>query len=234
MASEELREQIDSKRTIRSFVRRVGRITASQQNALDNLFEKYAITNKKTEFNFEEIFGRNAPCVLEIGFGNGSSLAEMAEASPEKNFIGIEVHRPGIGRLLSLVQEKNLSNVRVIDGDAVEILKNNISDQSLAGVQLFFPDPWPKKRHHKRRIVQKEWLDLIERKMAGAGVLHMATDWQNYAEHMLEVLEQHDKYENIVGQGEFSSRPDFRPETKFECRGKNLGHGVWDLLYRKK
>ncbi len=223
------------RKTIKSFVRRVGRATAAQRDALDNHYEKHSLQPGPSEtFNKQEIFGRDAKVVFEIGFGNGASLAKMAAAAPEKDFIGIEVHRPGIGHLLNLVEQGNLTNVRIMEGDAIEVLQNNIPDGFLHGVQLFFPDPWPKKRHHKRRIVQPPWVNRIYTKLEKGGFLHMATDWENYAEHMLEVLEADERFENPHGAGNYSPRPEHRPETKFERRGIDLGHGVWDLLYKKK
>ncbi len=219
-------------RAVRSFVRREGRLTEAQLRALEQLQERWGITFSDQPLDYAAAFGRDAPTVLEIGFGNGESLAAMAAAAPGTNFIGVEVHRPGVGRLLNLVEEQGLQNVRVICHDAVEVLQQQISDHSLAGLQLYFPDPWPKKRHHKRRIVQPAWVQLVARKLRPGGLLHMATDWEDYALHMLEVMEASTAFENTAGAGRFSPHQGNRPETKFERRGRRKGHGVWDLIYR--
>ena len=180
----------------------------------------------------DALFEKTAAVTLEIGFGDGVSLAAMAKAAPHKNFIGIEVHRPGVGRLLHLIQENELTNLRVMDDDAVQILKNRIPVDSLDRVQLFFPDPWHKKRHNKRRIVQPEFVSLIASRLKKEGVFHLATDWEPYAEYMAEVLEASSEFKSL-GSKPFSEKPDSRPTTKFETRGLKLGHGVWDLLYQK-
>ena len=219
-------------RIIRSFVRREGRITSSQQRALQDLWPRYGL-EADAPLNMESIFGRKAPCTLEIGFGNGDALATMAEQQPQCDFIGIEVHRPGVGRLLQHLEAHKLDNVRVMREDAVEILKSCIADNSLDRVLLFFPDPWHKKRHHKRRIVQAGFIELLARKIRPGGCLHMATDWEDYAVHMLEVMERSPAFRNRAGAGNFSPRPAYRPVTKFEQRGQRLGHGVWDLLYER-
>ncbi len=220
---------------IKSFVRRVGRVTQAQSDALELFYDKHNLAPEPAEqLDKEKIFGREAPVVFEIGFGNGTSLAKMAAAAPDTDYIGIEVHRPGIGHLLNLIEQGNLTNVKIMEGDAVEVLQNNMPDGFLHGVQLFFPDPWPKKRHFKRRIVQPAWVDRIYSKLEKGGFLHMATDWENYAEHMLEVLESDDRFENPNGAGNYAPRPEHRPETKFERRGIDLGHGVWDLIYIKR
>jgi len=178
-------------------------------------------------------FARSAPVVLEIGFGMGDSLAQQAITQSQNNFIGIEVHRPGVGHLLSLIAKHELNNIRIYCTDAVEALKHCIPDNSLDSVQIFFPDPWPKKRHHKRRLVQRPIVKLIVSKLKAGGTLHLATDWENYAEHMLEVLNACSELTNTSTNGPFVERPDSRPLTKFESRGKRLGHGVWDLVFRK-
>jgi tRNA (guanine-N7-)-methyltransferase len=180
-----------------------------------------------------ELFGREAPVVVEIGFGMGKSLVEMAAASPEKDFIGIEVHRPGVGACLGDAGELGLTNLRVMEHDAVEVLKNMLPQESLSRLQLFFPDPWHKKRHHKRRIVQAEFVELIRTKLAIGGHLHMATDWEPYAQHMAEVANANEGYTNTASEGDYVPRPDYRPITKFETRGQKLGHGVWDLIYKR-
>ena len=220
-------------RPIRSFVRREGRLTKGQERALSELWGKFGINNEASILNFDKIFKRSVPRVLEIGFGNGHSLAEMATAHPEKDYLGIEVHRPGVGALLLLIEEHGLSNVRLICDDAVEVIKHRIADNSLDRVQLFFPDPWHKKRHHKRRIIQSDFVSLIAQKIKPGGLFHMATDWEDYAFHMVEIMNSSVDFTNTANDGEFVARPDYRPLTKFEQRGQRLGHGVWDLIYQK-
>jgi tRNA (guanine-N7-)-methyltransferase len=219
-------------RPIRSFMRRQGRITAAQDAALENLWPVFGLT-PGTPFRLQEVFGREAPTILEIGFGNGESLAKMAAEAPEKDFIGIEVHRPGVGHLLLKIDELGLNNVRVYCADAVEVLTTEIAANSLDGVQVFFPDPWHKKRHHKRRLINPEFVSLLTEKLRPGGILHCATDWEDYAHQMLEVLGSEPYLRNRTGRGNFSERPDSRPLTKFEARGHRLGHGVWDLLFEK-
>jgi tRNA (guanine-N7-)-methyltransferase len=181
----------------------------------------------------ERRFGREADTVLEIGFGMGASLVQMAKDAPEQNFIGIEVHKPGVGSCLSDAAIAGVTNLRVYHHDAMEVLEHAIADGSLARVQLFFPDPWHKKRHHKRRIVQAEFAELIRRKLKIGGVFHMATDWEEYSEHMLEVMQAAPGYQNQSADGSVVPRPDHRPLTKFEARGHRLGHGVWDLMFER-
>jgi tRNA (guanine-N7-)-methyltransferase len=219
-------------RVIRSYVRREGRITAAQQRALQDLWPRYGL-EADAPLDLAAIFGRSAPCTLEIGFGNGDALLTMAEQQPGCDFIGIEVHRPGVGRLLQQLQERQPGNVRVMREDAVQILKNCLPDNSLDRLLLFFPDPWHKKRHHKRRIVQAGFIELLARKIRPGGYLHMATDWEDYARHMLAVLGQSTAFRNTATDGEYAPRPDYRPVTKFEQRGQRLGHGVWDLVYER-
>lgn len=223
----------EKRRRIRSFVLRTGRMTGGQQRAYDGLWPRFGLERKQGLINPERLFGNAAPVVLEIGFGMGDSLAQMAQESPDQNFIGIEVHRPGVGRLLYLVEQAENTNLRVYCDDAVEVLKSCIPDQSLQRLQLFFPDPWHKKRHNKRRIVQPDFMALVRKKLAIGGVFHAATDWEPYAEHMLEVMAQVPGFKNQAGQGQYSEKPDYRPETKFERRGERLGHGVWDLLFER-
>lgn len=218
-------------RKVRSFVLRTGRLSEHQKNAMNNHWEKYGLDFSATPYDFSAIFGNNHPVILEIGFGMGTSLVEMAQANPDKNYIGIEVHTPGVGACIALANEKNVTNLRVICHDAMEILNQSIADNCLAGLQLFFPDPWPKAKHHKRRIVQSDFIALIMRKLTTGGFIHMATDWENYAEHMLAVLQQCKALYNTSTTGDYIPRPDFRPLTKFEQRGQNLGHGVWDLYF---
>jgi len=221
-------------RKIRSFVRREGRLTTGQQHALDTLWPKYGIDMSDTALDLGSIFGNEQPVILEIGFGNGDSLAQMAKGNPGLNYLGIEVHRPGVGHLLYLIEKQGIENLRIMSEDAVEIIRNQIPEQALTGVQLFFPDPWPKKKHHKRRIVQPEFVKLLASRLKPGGFFHMATDWENYAEHMLEVMSAAEDFENSTKEGDFIPRPDSRPLTKFEQRGQRLGHGVWDLLYIRK
>ncbi|MDP5137645.1 tRNA (guanosine(46)-N7)-methyltransferase TrmB [Rheinheimera baltica] len=221
-------------RKIRSFVLREGRLTKGQQHALDTYWQDYGLTYQATPLALDSVFGRSNEKVLEIGFGMGKSLVEMAKAAPEKDFIGIEVHRPGVGACLSDAVNQQVKNLKVFEHDAVEILEHTIADNSLDTVQLFFPDPWHKKRHHKRRIVQAEFVQLLRRKLKPGGVFHMATDWENYAEHMLEVMQGASGFANMSADNSYVARPEHRPLTKFEQRGQRLGHGVWDLMFKKE
>ncbi len=223
-------------RKIRSYVLREGRLTAGQERAFATLWPKFGIdfTPGQT-LNLPAIFGNDHPRVLEIGFGNGASLAQMAANNPEQNYLGIEVHSPGVGRLLLDIEERGLTNLRVIRHDAVEVLERGIAPHSLDAAYLFFPDPWHKKRHHKRRILQPSLIQLLAVALRPGGIFHAATDWENYAEQMLQVLSAvDDLFENTAGPGKFSPRPDYRPVTKFEQRGERLGHGVWDLIFKRK
>lgn len=217
---------------IRSFIRRQGRITPGQQQAIDQLWPKYGLELDQPQ-QFSQIFGRSAPLFLEIGFGNGETLVEMAVANPDHNFLGVEVHKPGIGHILLQLQQRELTNVRVYCHDAIDILEQQLADNSLAGVHLFFPDPWPKKRHHKRRIVRPDFIGIITRKLQQGGYFHAATDWENYAQHMLKLLNKQQILVNESADRKYCKRPDYRPITKFERRGIHLGHCVWDLIYRK-
>ncbi len=220
-------------RRIKSFVLRQGRLTKGQQQAIETQWPKYGVPFQPEPLNFTELFGRQAPTFLEIGFGMGKSLAQMAQDHPENNYLGIEVHRPGVGALLKEVAERGLTNIRVMNHDAIEVLDKMIPDASLAGVYLFFPDPWHKKRHHKRRIVQPEFAQKIAQKLQPNGIFHMATDWEDYAHHMMEVMTQAPHFQNTQPEGHFTPRPNYRPLTKFEARGQKLGHGVWDLIFTK-
>jgi tRNA (guanine-N7-)-methyltransferase len=219
-------------RTIRSFVRREGRITRAQEQALTCLWPRYGL-EAGVPLDLDGCFGRHAPRTLEIGFGNGASLAGMAGQEPAADFLGIEVHRPGVGHLLLELEQRDLGNVRVICADAVEVLEHCLPDAALDRVLLFFPDPWPKKRHHKRRIIQPDVVELLARKLRPGGILHMATDWEHYAQHMLEVMAGTASFRNRAGPGNASPRPDYRPVTKFEQRGLRLGHEVRDLLFER-
>jgi tRNA (guanine-N7-)-methyltransferase len=221
-------------RTIRSFVKREGRLTPGQQYALDNYWAHFGINYTENLIDFEKIFGRIAPTVLEIGFGNGESLWQMASHHADKNYIGVDVHRPGVGRLLHLIHTSEINNLRLSNYDAVEVLKHQIPDQSLDRVQLYFPDPWHKNKHHKRRIVQPDFVELVAQKLKPGGIFHLATDWEDYALQMKDILNASDTYINLSSDNTFVAKPDERPTTKFEHRGHRLGHGVWDLLYTRK
>lgn len=218
------------RRTVRSYVIRGGRLTSSQQQALETLWPVYGVSDVRAPFDAQQHFGRAAPLVLEIGFGMGDSLLEMARCNPDKDFIGIEVHRPGVGRLLHEIQAQGLGNLRVYCHDAKEILRDCIADGALSCVQIFFPDPWHKKKHNKRRLVQAEFMELIRRKLAIGGKVHMATDWEPYAQHMMEVMGALPDYRNAAGVSQFSTATE-RPLTKFEKRGQRLGHVVNDLVF---
>lgn len=226
-------KEIKPHRPIRSFVRRGGRLTSAQQQALTLLWPKYGIAPSPAMLRFEAIFGRQAPTVVDIGFGNGEALAALAAAHPAQDYIGIEVHRPGIGRLLLKLEQAQLTNVRIYQGDARELLAIAFPDSALSLINIFFPDPWPKKRHHKRRLIQPDFTALLRSKLKIGGQVHLATDWQDYAGQMLAVMESTAGFENCAGLGNFSDRPDSRPQTKFERRGLLLGHRVYDLLFRR-
>lgn len=224
----------ESGRTIRSYSLRQGRITASQRAALETLWPIYGLSSHQT-LEASAIFKRDAPIIVEIGFGNGESLVQMAAAQPAADFLGIEVHRPGVGHLLLRLKELGLSNVRIYCSDAVEILTRNVADKSLAGINLFFPDPWPKKRHHKRRLVNPEFVEIVARKLKPGGSFHAATDWREYAQQMLSILEACPELRNTaVDDVHYPLRPLHRPLTKFEARGQRLGHEVWDLIFTRR
>lgn len=220
------------KKPIRSFVIRSGRMTEGQRGAFSQWWPQFGLSLFDGPIDPQAVFGNSNPLVVEVGFGMGDSLLAMAETSPDLNFIGIEVHPPGVGRLISNAGRLELSNLRVYMADATDVLSDCIADGSLTRFQLYFPDPWHKTKHHKRRIVQPAFVDLVVRKLAPEGVFHAATDWQNYADHMLEVLQGAEGLSNSVE--DFAPRPDYRPKTKFEARGERLGHGVWDLVFIKK
>lgn len=219
------------RREIKSYVMRAGRMTDGQQRGLDEGWPKFGLLLVDGLQDFDQVFGRQAPRTLEIGFGMGQSLLEMAKAAPEQDFIGIEVHRPGVGSLLNGLLTENISNVRVYSCDALEVLKNCVADASLDRLMLFFPDPWHKSRHHKRRIVQPEFAQLVRSKLKVGGIFHLATDWEPYAEYMLEVLNVAPGLTNLSADQTWVPRPAERPVTKFERRGERLGHGVWDLKF---
>jgi len=219
-------------RPIRSFVKREGKLTKGQQNAIDQGWDSFGVNLGDQQLDLIQLFGREAPVVLEIGFGNGLSLAEMATSFPEMGFFGIEVHKPGVGSLLVQVRKQELQNVRVSGDDAVQVLEKQIPDGSLERVQIFFPDPWHKKRHHKRRLIQPEFVETLVKKLRPKGRIHVATDWENYAEHILEVLSANQDLRNTAT--DYAPKPDYRPGTKYEARGVRLGHGVWDLVFEKE
>lgn len=219
------------RRTIKSFILRQGRLTQGQQRALDEQWPIFGIDYEAKPIDFAKLFGNHNPVILEIGFGNGESLLQMAAENPEQNFVGIEVHRPGVGHLLHLIHEQVVKNLRVMNYDAIDILQNQIAEHSLSRVQLYFPDPWHKTKHNKRRIVQASFLDMLAKLLKSDGQIHFATDWEHYARHMMATLEGHTQFSNNAAENEFSPKPDYRPTTKFERRGQRLGHGVWDLLF---
>ena len=221
-------------RTVRSFVRREGRMTNAQQRAFTTLWPVYGIDTTEETLRPELIFGRVAPLTLEIGFGNGKSLAEMALAAPERNFIGIEVHRPGAGNLLQALSRENITNVRILCTDAVDVLENCISAATIDKVQIFFPDPWHKKRHHKRRLIQPDFVKLLGTRLKQGGQLHIATDWPDYASHIIEVMQNTAEFIDTSSSGGCQARPEYRPITKFELRGKRLGNPVCDLIYQRQ
>lgn len=220
------------RRAIRSYVLRAGRMGTGQQRALDELGPRFVLPYTDHAADFSGVFGRVAPTVLEIGFGMGHATAEIAQARPDTDFVGVEVHTPGVGALLKRIGEMGLGNVRIVQHDAVQVLEHMVAPTSLAGVHVFFPDPWHKKKHHKRRLIQPPLVALIASRLAPGGVLHCATDWQPYAEQMLEVLSAEPLLANTA-EG-YAPRPDYRPLTKFEQRGLRLGHGVWDLVFRRR
>jgi tRNA (guanine-N7-)-methyltransferase len=221
-----------TRRTIKSYVLRQGRLTRGQQQALDRLWPVYGIDFQVQPIDLASTFGQTAPVILEIGFGNGDSLLQQAKDHPHHNYLGIEVHRPGVGHLLHLVEDAGIRNLRVINHDAVEVLQQQIPDNSLDCIQLFFPDPWHKKRHQKRRIVNAAFIELVHQKLKPGGTFHLATDWEDYAQYMLAEMEQAQGFVNAAGKGNYAKNTN-RPATKFEHRGRRLGHGVWDLIYKK-
>ncbi|MFH1044253.1 MAG: tRNA (guanosine(46)-N7)-methyltransferase TrmB [Pseudomonadota bacterium] len=216
---------------MRSFVLRQGRVSNAQRRAVDTLLSVYGIAYAPGALPFEQAFGRRAPVILEIGFGMGETTARIAQAHPENNYLGIEVHTPGVGALLKRIAELGLSNIRIIQHDAVEVLEHMIAPAALAGAHIFFPDPWPKKRHHKRRLIQPGLVALLASRLAPDAYLYAATDWQEYAEQILAVFSAEPALANTAPG--FAPRPDYRPLTKFESRGLKLGHGVWNVIFRK-
>lgn len=220
------------KRPIRSYVLRQGRVSIAQARAHEQLLPRYGIPYSLQPVDLVKIFDRVGPKILEIGFGMGETTATIAAAHPEIDYLGIEVHTPGVGSLLKLVDAHGLTNLRIVQHDAVEVLRDMIAPASLDGTHIFFPDPWPKKRHHKRRLVQADFVALLASRLKPGGYLHLATDWEEYAEQMLAVLAAEPQLENTAAA--FAPRPAYRPQTKFETRGLKLGHGVWDIVFRKR
>lgn len=218
---------------MRSFVLRGGRLTEGQKRALNELWPRFGIEQGDTVLDLQTLFGNQAPVIMEIGFGNGDATWQMASAHPEKNYLGVEVHRPGVGHLLLKIEEQNLGNIRIACADAVEFLQRRIAEASLDGVRIYFPDPWPKKRHHKRRIIQAAFVRLLASRMRTGAVLHLATDWAPYADFMLEEIAAVEGFVNLSDQGDFCDMPEWRPQTKYEKRGERLGHHVRDLLFRR-
>lgn len=226
-APEDLRQ-----RHIRSFVLRQGHLSAGQRRAVDTLLPRYGIPYVARTLDLDQAFARNATKILEIGFGMGDSTATIAAAHPENDYLALEVHTPGVGNLLKLIDAQQLSNIRIIQHDAVEVLRDMIPDATLDGVHIFFPDPWHKARHHKRRLIQSPFIEKLVQKLKPGGYIHAATDWQEYAEQILDVLKKEPQLENTAA--DYAPRPEYRPLTKFEQRGIRLGHGVWDIVFRRK
>jgi tRNA (guanine-N7-)-methyltransferase len=219
-------------RPIRSFVLRQGRVSNAQRQALETLMPEYGVSFGTDLLDFERIFGRSAPTFLEIGFGMGETTAAIAREHPQNDYLAAEVHTPGVGSLLKQIKELGLTNVRVLQRDVVELLQQALPPESLSGVHIFFPDPWPKTRHHKRRLIQPAFVALLCRYLKPGGYIHAATDWQDYAEQILAVFADQSQFVNTAV--DYAPRPAYRPLTKFEQRGLRLGHGVWDVVFRKK
>ena len=221
-------------RRIRSFVLRQGHLSAAQQRGIDEYFPRFGIPYQAQHLDLSKVFGAeraNAPLIVEIGFGMGTATAAIAQARPQDNFIGIEVHSPGVGSLLNIIATQDIPNLRVIRHDAVEVLENMIPLHRLAGLHIYFPDPWHKARHHKRRLIQAPFVRQLAERLQPGGYMHLATDWENYAEQMLAVLSAEPLLQNTVAG--YAPKPDYRPLTKFENRGLKLGHGVWDLVFKR-
>ena len=225
---------VNHPRRVRSFVRRPGRITTGQQRALEAWMPRWGIAFADHQLDLDEAFGRSAPRVLDIGFGDGEALLTAAAAYPEIDYLGVEVHEPGIGHLLTLIERSALTNIRVIDRDAVDVIDQMLPDKSFDAVNLFFPDPWPKKRHHKRRIVQQSFADQVARILKSHGLFHVSTDWMNYAEHIDEVLKTSSVFDELDAESLKDEPLAFRAPTKFEARGRRLGHDVVDFYYRRR
>lgn len=219
-------------RSIKSFVLRQGHMSAAQQKAIDEHWSKYGVDFQAAHLDLNALFKRNNPKILEIGFGMGVATMQIAQTLPEKDFLAIDVHGPGVGNLCKLIAEHNINNIKVMRHDAVEVVEHMLENNSLDGIHIFFPDPWHKKRHHKRRLIQTTFVAKLLPKLKTGGYIHLATDWEEYAAQMLEVLSGFTELNNTAN--DYAPTPDYRPETKFEARGKRLGHGVWDLVFVKK
>ena len=222
----------DSRRAIRSYVLRQGRVSNAQRRAHDELLPRFGIAYEPGALDLDALFARPAPRILEIGFGMGETTAEIAAAHPENDYLALEVHTPGVGSLLKQLAERSLSNVRLVQHDAVEVLAHMIPPASFDGAHIFFPDPWPKRRHHKRRLIQPPFVALLASRLKPGGYVHAATDWQEYAQQILEVFSADPALANTAV--DYAPRPDYRPLTKFEQRGLRLGHGVWDIVFRRR
>jgi len=218
---------------VRSFVLRGGRLTEGQKRALDEYWPRFGIEKGESLLDFKTLFGNDAPVIMEIGFGNGDATWQMAQACPAENYVGVEVHQPGVGHLLLKIKQHGIENIRIVSEDAVEFLRERVAEESLDGVRIYFPDPWPKKRHNKRRIIQPALIALLASRMRPGALLHMATDWEPYAAYMLEVMQSSDGFVNLSPTGDFCAQPEWRPRTKYEKRGEGLGHQVRDLLFKK-
>jgi tRNA (guanine-N7-)-methyltransferase len=218
-------------RHIRSYVLRAGRLTKSQQNALNSHWRKHGVDFTQTKLNLNHLFKRHAPKILDIGTGMGETTTLIAAKHPENDYLAVEVHKPGIGNLLKQIKTNNLSNIKIFNHDVIEVLQHQIPSNCLDSVYIFFPDPWPKKRHHKRRLINQDFLECITSKLRSNARIFLATDWEDYAEHMLATFEANSKFINLAGTGQFSPRPHWRPITKFEQRGQKLNHCVWNFAY---
>ncbi len=218
---------------MRSFVLRGGRLTAGQSRALREFWPQFGIDKNESLLDLRTLFGNDAPVIMEIGFGNGDATWQMAQACPDENYLGVEVHQPGVGHLLLKMKEYGITNIRIANDDAVEFIRARVPEESLAGVRIYFPDPWPKKRHYKRRLIQPAFIKLLASRMRLGALLHLATDWEAYAEHMLEAMKSSNDFVNLSPSGDFCEQPDWRPQTKYEKRGECLGHRVRDLLFKK-
>lgn len=221
-------------RSIRSFVRRQGRMSKTKKEAIPTLWQRYGLDRTDHLLDLDAVFQRSSSRILEIGFGMGDSLLRQAQENPAQDYIGIEVHKPGVAALLTAMDTNNVTNVRLFCADANEILKHCIPADSLDAIQIFFPDPWPKRRHHKRRLIQPSFIELLRPLLKTQAKLHLATDWQDYAQQMLTVLSEIVGFQNLAGEKQFAPRPKERPLTKFETRGQQLGHNVWDLVFVKE
>lgn len=218
---------------MRSFVLRGGRLTEGQKRALDEVWPRFGIEHGESLLDFRTLFGNNAPVIMEIGFGNGDATWQMAQARPAENYLGVEVHQPGVGHLLLKMKQHGIVNIRIANDDAVEFLRDRVPGESLDGVRIYFPDPWPKKRHHKRRLIQPSLIELLVSRMRPGALLHLATDWEPYARHMLDVMKSSECFVNLSPSGDFCAKPEWRPQTKYEKRGEALGHRVRDLLFKR-